>query len=107
MAAALAEAGADIVSVQRNPESSALTDRVAQVGRQLHICTTDVTADRAAEIVLEQTLAAFGRVDILVNNAGAQHRVPAADFLRADWDRILAINLQAVFDFCQVFGRLM
>ena len=107
MAAALAEAGADVVAVQRSPDSPALADRVSAAGRRLHICPIDVTADRAAEIALEQTLAAFGRVDILVNNAGAQHRVPAADFPRADWDRILAINLQAVFDFCQVFGRVM
>jgi len=107
MAAALAEAGADIVTVQRNPESPVLAERVAQAGRRLHVCPIDVTADQAAETALEQTLAAFGRVDILVNNAGAQHRVPAADFPRADWDRILAVNLQAVFDFCQVFGRVM
>ncbi|HJV63301.1 MAG TPA: 3-hydroxybutyrate dehydrogenase [Albitalea sp.] len=39
----------------------------------------------------------FGSVDVLVNNAGIQHVAPVEDFDPAQWDRIIAINLSAVF----------
>ena len=38
-----------------------------------------------------------GRLDIVVNNAGIQHVAPVEDFDPAQWDRIVAINLSAVF----------
>lgn len=39
----------------------------------------------------------FGSLDIVVNNAGIQHVAPLEDFDPAQWDRIIAINLSAVF----------
>ncbi|MEW6704726.1 MAG: 3-hydroxybutyrate dehydrogenase [Pseudomonadota bacterium] len=39
----------------------------------------------------------MGGVDILVNNAGIQHVAPVEDFDPGQWDRIMAINLSAVF----------
>jgi 3-hydroxybutyrate dehydrogenase len=39
----------------------------------------------------------FGSVDIVVNNAGIQHVAPVEDFDPLQWDRIVAINLSAVF----------
>ena len=47
------------------------------------------------------------RVDILVNNAGTQERYPAIDFPLPAWDRIMDINLRAVFQLCQLFGAPM
>ena len=38
-----------------------------------------------------------GAVDILVNNAGIQHTAPLSEMPPLQWDRILAINLSAVF----------
>lgn len=107
MAAALAEAGADIVSVQRSGEVVQLAERIAAIGQRLLPLALDVAQPGAAEQALVATLERFGRVDILVNNAGIQRRAPAADFASADWDAVLAVNLDAVFHFCQVFGREM
>ncbi len=39
----------------------------------------------------------FGSLDILVNNAGVQFTAPVEEFPDAQWDRIIAINLSAVF----------
>ncbi len=107
MAAALAEAGADVVSVQRSVDVPALADRVQAAGRRLLPVALDLAEAEAAEQALGATLQHFGRVDILVNNAGIQRRAPAADFASADWKAVLAINLDAVFRFCQVVGRTM
>src|SRR5689334_1956322 len=106
MAAALAEAGADIVSVQRSAEAPELSERVAATGRRLLVISADLADNSAPELVRDKTLAHFGHVNILVNNAGIQRRAPAAEFTEADWDDVIAINLRAVYRFCQVFGRI-
>ena len=107
MAAALAEAGADIVSVQRSADVSILADRVQAAGRRVLPVSLDIGAEGAAEQALAATLDHFGHVQILINNAGIQRRHPAAEFPLADWDAVLAVNLRSVFSFCQVFGQEM
>jgi|SRR5450432_2286375 len=106
MAAALAEAGADIVSVQHGSVAPQLAEQVIQAERKLLLCPADLGDDSTPKMVLEKTLARFGRVDILVNNAGVQRRAPAADFSMDDWDTVLGTNLRVVFQFCQTLGRV-
>lgn len=107
MAVALAEAGADIVSVQHSSDTKVLAEHLSSIGRQFLPLMLDVGTETAAEEALDAVLSYFGRVDILVNNAGVQRRAPATDFSLDDWDTVININLRAVFLFCQVFGRQM
>lgn len=107
MAVALAEAGADIVSIQHSSDTEALAKRITSVGRQFLPLMLDIGAETAAIEALDAALARFGQVDILVNNAGVQRRAPATEFSIEDWDTVLNINLRAVFLFCQIFGRQM
>ena len=67
-------------------------------GRGLQLDVTDLAGIAAA---FEQVAADAGRLDVLVNNAGINtlaHRVPLDQFPRAEWDRILAVDLTGVFD---------
>jgi len=48
-----------------------------------------------------------GRIDLLVNNAGMIRRAPAVEYAAEDWDRVIAVNLSAVFRLCQQAGRRM
>ena len=107
MAAALAEAGANVVSVQRSAEAPALAARVEAAGRSLLPLALDLADGESARRALAATLDRFGRVDILVNNAGVQRRAPATEFSFEDWKAVLEINLDAVFRFCQAFGGEM
>lgn len=107
IASALAEAGANIVSIQRADDAPTLEDAVGRAGRRMLPLALDLAADGAADEALAATLRYFGRVDILVNNAGVQRRAPAAEFPLADWEAVLAVDLRAVFTFCQAFGREM
>lgn len=107
MAVALAEAGADIISLQHSSDTRVLAERVAGAGRRFLPLTLDIGAKMAAEEALDAALAEFEHVDILINNAGVQRRAPAEDFSSEDWDAVININLRAVFRFCQVFGRQM
>ena len=106
MAIGLAEAGADIVSIQHSSSAETVAERISSIRRFLPL-TLDVGAEMAAQQALDATLSAFGRVDILVNNAGVQRRAPAVDFSMEDWDAVINVNLRAVFLFCQTFGRHM
>ena len=57
--------------------------------------------------MIDSVLAAWGRLDIGVNSAGIALRGPIEDISEADWDRVLDLDLKAVFLCCQAEGRAM
>jgi len=103
---ALLEAGADVIVLGRNPVPVDLTARAAALGRRLQFVALDLADSDAIAATAQQVLEEH-QVDILVNNAGTQERHPAVDFPLEAWDRVLDINLRAVFQLCQLFGRPM
>jgi 2-deoxy-D-gluconate 3-dehydrogenase len=103
---ALLEAGADVIVFGRSGVPVELTARAASLGRQVHFVALDLADSEAVTTAAEQVLATH-RVDVLVNNAGTQDRYPAVDFPLEAWDRVLNINLRAVFQLCQLFGAPM
>ena len=103
---ALLEAGADVIVFGRTGVPVELTAYAASLGRRLHFVALDLADADAIAAAAERVLSAH-RVDILVNNAGMQDRYPAVDFPLQAWDRVLNINLRAVFQLCQLFGAPM
>ncbi|QTE29191.1 SDR family oxidoreductase [Pengzhenrongella sicca] len=103
---ALLVAGADVVVLGRNAVPDDLVAYGASLGRRVHFATLDL-ADSDAIAVTAAHVLADHQVDILVNNAGTQDRYPAVDFPLEAWDRVLDINVRAVFQLCQLFGRPM
>jgi 2-dehydro-3-deoxy-D-gluconate 5-dehydrogenase len=103
---ALLAAGADVVTLGRSPLPADLAARAAALGRRLAAHTLDL-ADTAAIAATADAVLAEHRVDILVNNAGVQERHPAAEFPLDAWDRVVEVNLRAVFQLCQAFGGPM
>ena len=107
VAEALAAAGADIVGVSAtlDPNSSAIGDRVRELGRDFSGHRVDF-ADRAQVIDFAEAL--DGRqVDILLNNAGTIRRAPAAEH-PLDWfDEVLEVDLTSAFVLSQILGRRM
>src|SRR5205823_3094582 len=48
--------------------------------------------------MVDRTVAEFGRLDAAFNNAGVMARIAStADSTRADWDRVIGINLRGVW----------
>mgnify|MGYP003337709836 FL=1 len=76
------------------------------MGRRAHAISADLTSIEPVERVVQETLAAMGRIDILVNNAGLIRRADAVDFTEADWDLVMNINLKTVFFMSQAVARL-
>ncbi|MYW96907.1 3-oxoacyl-ACP reductase FabG [Amycolatopsis rubida] len=62
---------------------------------------TDVTSPESVAAAVEQVRAQFGRIDALVNNAGWDKAGPFVESDRADWDRVVQINLYGVLNTCR------
>jgi NAD(P)-dependent dehydrogenase (short-subunit alcohol dehydrogenase family) len=108
VALGLAEGGADVVSSARRMDLvNTLADEIEKLGRRSLRVTCDVADRSSLEKLLQQCLAAFGKVDILVNAAGITKRAPTLDYAEEDWNRIMDTNLTGMFRTCQVFGKHM
>lgn len=108
MALALAEAGADIATLDRSG-GEATCKQVEALGRRFLSITADLQKSNVQELTsaVERIAAELGSVDILVNNAGTIRRTPAIDYSEEDWDVVIQINLKAVFFLSQAVARLM
>jgi len=62
------------------------------------------TQKESADVVAG-ILAKTGRIDVLVNNAGIIRRAPAKDFSEADWNAVIATNLNSPFFLMQAVGK--
>ncbi len=108
MALALAEAGADIVGLDRC-QSAETAERVQALGRCYDQVCVDLRQAPASELqaLVARMVTAHGHLDILVNNAGIIRRTPALEFSEADWDDVIHIDLRAVFFLSQAAARVM
>ncbi|MFZ3577616.1 glucose 1-dehydrogenase [Virgibacillus sp. DJP39] len=108
MALALAEAGADIALLNRNPEQTDVKEEIeATTGRKCVIIPCDLDNIEQVKHAIPEVTKYYGKIDILVNSAGIQRRSPAVDFTEEDWDDVLHVNLKTVWILCQQAGRAM
>jgi len=105
-ALALAEAGADIALLDRTPATETAT-AIEALGRRALILEADLITATPEDLTaaVAQVVATLGRIDILVNNAGIIRRAPLLEHPAADWDDVLAINLDAVFHLSRAAAR--
>jgi meso-butanediol dehydrogenase/(S,S)-butanediol dehydrogenase/diacetyl reductase len=67
----------------------------------------DVTRRADVERMVEKPYRRWGRLDVLFNNAGVVRVQPMLDVTEAEWDRVLDVNLKAVFFVLQAAARRM
>ncbi|EJM7589678.1 2-dehydro-3-deoxy-D-gluconate 5-dehydrogenase KduD [Citrobacter freundii] len=104
MTVALAEAGCDVVGVNRKiPHETA--EKINALGRRFMAIQADLSQQDALTSIVTQSVSAFGRIDILVNNAGTIRRQDALDFSEKDWDDVMNLNLKSVFFLSQAVAR--
>jgi 2-deoxy-D-gluconate 3-dehydrogenase len=108
MALGLAEAGADIASLDRIG-CAGTCESVRALGRKYFESVVDLREASVEDLqtVVTRIVKELGHIDILVNNAGTIRRTPALDFSEADWDDVLQINLKAAFFLSQAVARVM
>lgn len=66
---------------------------VEAAGARALVIDTDLSQPEAAQAVVDQTLAAFGRIDALLNISGAVPQIDLFDMTDAQWDAGLALKL--------------
>ncbi|AKE58732.1 2-dehydro-3-deoxy-D-gluconate 5-dehydrogenase KduD [Citrobacter farmeri] len=104
MTVALAQAGCDIVGVNRNlPHDTAA--KVDALGRRFFAIQADLSQQEVIADVIAQAVEKFGRIDILVNNAGTIRREDALSFTEKDWDDVMNLNLKSLFFLSQAVAR--
>lgn len=67
----------------------------------------DVTREDDIARMVDEPYRRFGRLDVLFNNAGVIRVQPMFDVTREEWDRVMDVNLRAVFFVLQAVARRM
>ncbi|KAJ5369686.1 uncharacterized protein N7496_005778 [Penicillium cataractarum] len=107
MAIALAEAGADIVLVQRDTSNLGTKEQIEKLGRKASIYTADLASQPSVAKLVSTVIGDGHDIDILLNCAGIQRRHPSHIFPDEDWDEVLQVNLTTVFTLCRDVGAYM
>ena len=107
IAAALAEAGADVACHGNTHSPRATCEAITKIGKQAFPVTGDLSDRETPARLIEKTIEHFGQLDILVNNAGTIRRAPAVDYSEGDWEQVIEVNLSSVFRLSQLAGRHM
>jgi 3-oxoacyl-[acyl-carrier protein] reductase len=108
---ALATAGYDVVvNYARNADAAdEVRKQVEALGRRAHPVQADIADRGDRQRLVDEAVAAFGRIDLLVNNAGVAPQV-RADILEAgeeSFDRLVEINLKGPYFLTQLVARHM
>lgn len=96
----LATAGAAVAVADINLEKAGeVANSIGKASFPIH---TDVTSAQSVQKAVEEVLQRRRQIDVLVNNAGIGGRaVPIWEQTDDDWQKIIAINLTGVFNFCR------
>ena len=105
---ALAGAGAAVAVLSRHrDECDVVVGELTATGARALSVEADVTDRDALERCREQVETTLGPVDVLVNNAGIAMKCDALDITVDDWRRVMAVNVDGVWNGSQIFGSGM
>lgn len=105
---AMAEAGADVVGLDRLIEAGRDTISEAErCGTECLFVECDVTDPAAIEVAFEALDSRFGHVDVLVNNAGRATHTHPEDVSDEEWQELFDLNITGYFRCARAAGRRM
>jgi glucose 1-dehydrogenase len=107
IAVRLAEEGADvIVNYHSHPEeANAVVAKIVALGRRAVAIAGDLGAVPSVYKLIDDSVAALGKLDILVNNAGVEKNASFWDVTEHDYDFVLNTNLKGPFFATQAFVK--
>jgi 3-oxoacyl-(acyl-carrier-protein) reductase len=105
IAIALAEEGADVAVnyVSSGGPAEQVVEEIAKMGRKAMLAQADVADYPDTFRMAQDVLKEFGHLDILINNAGINSDKTFVKMDHASWRKVLAINLDGVFNCTKVF----
>ena len=106
IAEALGEAGAKVMLTSR--KAADLEQAAAQLaarGIDARWVAADASDPASIGRVVDETLQRLGDIHVLVNNAGAAWGAPAEDHPLEAWDKVMDLNVRAMFLMSQAVGK--
>jgi 3-oxoacyl-[acyl-carrier protein] reductase len=95
----LAADGAAVAFTYRETKGIAndLEEEILGSGGQALAVHADSADPEALRAAISKAVERFGGLEVLVNNAGTSHHAPMEEFPLAEYDRLLAVNVRAIF----------
>ncbi|MDQ1494823.1 MAG: 3-oxoacyl-[acyl-carrier protein] reductase [Actinomycetota bacterium] len=95
----LAADGAAVAFTYRETTDAAndLEQEIIGSGGQALAVQADSADPGALRAAISKAVGRFGGLEVLVNNAGTSHAAPIEEFPMAEYDRLLAVNVRAIF----------
>lgn len=106
MAEGLLEAGAEVTIFGTSDSVSKVAADFTEKGYKACGIKVDIGDREACKKAFDQAVETMGGLDVLVNCAGVQSRHPSEEFPLEDWDFVINVNLNAVFQLCQLAGNV-
>ena len=106
---AFAKQGADIAFTYRSSKEQAEQAKAAAAshGVRVEMYQSDASNFEAAENLVKEVIAAFGKIDILINNAGITKDNLMLRMGEEQWDQVIEVNLKSVFNLTKQVIRPM
>jgi glucose 1-dehydrogenase len=105
----LARQGAAVtINYHKNADAAdAAKQEIEAAGGKAQVIQADVSSVADLQRLVDETVAAFGRLDILVNNAGMETRTSTLDTTERQFDLVIAIDLKSAFFGVQLAAKQM
>jgi 2-deoxy-D-gluconate 3-dehydrogenase len=108
MATGLHKAGAEVVIIDINESARAAVEELGKEGAAVHYLKANLMDRQDLDRVFAEAVNVLGgRLDILINNAGMHDRRSCLDLPIEDWDKVIELNITAVFHLCKLAGGVM
>ncbi|QUW21353.1 SDR family oxidoreductase [Sporosarcina sp. Marseille-Q4063] len=108
MAEGLMEAGAEVVILDLSPNTPKVVDELREKGFKAHGIVANLGDREELQSAFDNAIKLLGgTLDILIPAAGIQRRHKSEDFPIEDWNAVMHVNLNIVFEINQLAGKLM
>jgi 3-oxoacyl-[acyl-carrier protein] reductase len=94
-----------ITYASAQPKAEEVVQSIKAAGGRARAIRAEAADAEAVRAAVTETVATFGRLDILVNNAGVAAIAPLEEFSLEEFDRLVAVNVRAVFVASQEAAR--
>ena len=105
IARALHKQGATVAVSGRQKDK--LEKLATELGSRVHVLPCDLADKAQVSNLIDQAIAALGRLDILVNNAGLTKDNLFMVMKDEQWDEVIAVNLTSTFMLMRAAARAM